>query len=278
MRTRRMSRTLAPAIFAAVAVASASCAIFTEPKGDSVIDAVGTIDGVQGSFVNGGAPKEGGGPDASAIALGAAIPGGSLPVRVATTAQASEIAVFIEGMGGHYLVTLGTSTDTITLVVTLSQVIPDTAFTIAYALANGGEFGTYARTTIRPTRVGTGEVQISVAWDDTSDVDLHVVDPAGDEIYWANRQVSSGGQLDLDSNAGCSIDNVNQENVTWSTAPRGEYIVRVDYWSSCGVAETNFIVTVQVKGRDPQIFTGKLTGLGDNGGQGSGTEITRFTF
>jgi hypothetical protein len=273
-----MSRTLAPAILAAVAVASASCAIFTEPKVDSVIDAVSTIEGIQGSFVNAGAPKEGGSPDASAIALGAAIPGGSVPVRMTTTAQASEIAVFIEGMGGHYLVTLGTSTDTITLVVTLSQVIPDTAFTITYALADGGEFGTYARTTIRPTLVGTGEVQVSVAWDDTSDVDLHVVDPAGDEIYWAKRQVSSGGQLDLDSNAGCSIDNVNQENATWSTAPGGDYIVRVDYWSSCGVAETNFIVTVQVKGRDPQIFTGKLTGLGDNGGQGSGTEITRFTF
>jgi len=117
-----------------------------------------------------------------------------------------------------------------------------------------------------------------VAWDDTSDVDVNVVDPAGDEVYWANRQVSSGGELDLDSNAGCTIDNVNQENVTWSTAPRGEYIVRVDYWSSCGIAETNFIVTVQVKGRDPQIFTGKFTGLGDNGGLGSGTEITRFTF
>ncbi len=277
-RTRGISRTLAPTILAAIAVASASCAIFTEPKVDSVIDAVGTIDGVQASFVNGGAPNEGGGPDASAISLGAAIPGGSVPVRMATTAQASEVAVFIEGMGGHYLVTLGASTDTIILVITLSQAIPDTAFTITYALANGGEFGTYTSTTIRPTLVGTGEVQISVAWDDTSDVDLHVVDPAGDEIYWANRQVSSGGQLDLDSNAGCSIDNVNQENVTWSTAPRGEYIVRVDYWSSCGVAETNFIVTVQVKGRAPQIFTGKLTGLGDNGDQGSGTEITRLTF
>ena len=39
-------------------------------------------------------------------------------------------------------------------------------------------------------QVGTGDVQISLSWDVDSDVDLHVVDPNGDEIYWNQKTVS----------------------------------------------------------------------------------------
>ena len=126
-------------------------------------------------------------------------------------------------------------------------------------------------------QVGSGEVQVSLTWNVESDVDLHVVDPAGDEIYYRRREIDSGGELDLDSNAGCRIDGIKNENITWPTgsAPSGTYIVRVNYWSSCGVESTNYTVRIN-NGGETQVFDGTLTGRGNRGGQGSGIEIAKF--
>lgn len=123
----------------------------------------------------------------------------------------------------------------------------------------------------------TGEVQVSVSWDQPADVDLHVVDPSGEEIYYGNPSSSSGGQLDVDSNSACSIDNKNIENIRWTgSAPAGTYTVRVDYWKSCGVAQTNYVVTVK-NGVVTTTYTGTFTGSGDGGGRGSGRTITTFS-
>ena len=122
----------------------------------------------------------------------------------------------------------------------------------------------------------TGDVQVSVSWDAPSDVDLHVVEPDGNDIYYGNPSSSSGGQLDVDSNAACSIDGRQIENIRWSgQAPAGTYTVRVDYWDACGVARTNYLVTVK-NGASTQTFTGVFTGEGDQGGFGSGRLITTF--
>ncbi len=48
----------------------------------------------------------------------------------------------------------------------------------------------------------------------------------------------------------------------------GSYRVSLDYWSDCGEAETNWVVTVQSQGQEPQIFSGKFTGP-----SGGGVEI-----
>jgi hypothetical protein len=122
----------------------------------------------------------------------------------------------------------------------------------------------------------TGDVQVSVSWDAPSDVDLHVIDPSGEEVYYGNSVSASGGQLDVDSNAACSIDGRQIENIRWaSRAPGGTYTVRVDYWSSCAVAQTNFLVTVK-NGASTQTFAGNFTGDGDRGAAGSGRTITSF--
>lgn len=52
--------------------------------------------------------------------------------------------------------------------------------------------------------LGTGDVQVTLRWVGTNDLDLHVTDPAGETIYFGNRSSGSDGQLDVDSNAGCS--------------------------------------------------------------------------
>jgi uncharacterized protein YfaP (DUF2135 family) len=103
-------------------------------------------------------------------------------------------------------------------------------------------------------------VQVSLAWDAPTDVDLHVTDPANEEIYFANTTSASGGELDLDSNAACSIDNINNENITWPVngAPNGTYTVELVYWSACTQAQTNYTVTVFVRGQSPQTYSGTL--------------------
>ncbi len=108
-------------------------------------------------------------------------------------------------------------------------------------------------------------------------MDLHVVDPRGEEIFYGNPSSASRGVLDLDSNAACAIDGVRNENITWATgtAPSGTYTVRLDYWSSCGVPSTDYVVRV-TNGSSSQVFQGTFTGSGDQGGLGSGRLITTF--
>ena len=117
---------------------------------------------------------------------------------------------------------------------------------------------------------------MSVSWTGASDVDLHVIDPSGEEVYFGNLHSASGGTLDLDSNAACNIDNKNNENIVWPVggAPSGEYTVIVDYWSDCGVARSDYVVTVQVEGQEAQVFSGSFVGPA---GMPS-VEIATFTY
>lgn len=75
---------------------------------------------------------------------------------------------------------------------------------------------------------GHGDVAFRLLWDGESDVDLHVVDPAGEHLFFAHREAASGGVLDVDCNSGTGRLCARPiENVFWprGTAPAGEYRV-----------------------------------------------------
>jgi hypothetical protein len=178
---------------------------------------------------------------------------------------------------GYRQVTLSQATTSATLVLTIAQALPRDQFLLHFAVADaGGKQGSLASQAVQAIGVGTGDVQVSISWDVDSDVDLHVVDPAGDEVYYWNTEVASGGALDLDSNADCELDHKRNENITWTAAPPGTYTVRVDLYRSCGVAATNYVVTLHVVGQPTRTFPGTLTGDGDLGDAGSGQEVTTF--
>lgn len=95
-------------------------------------------------------------------------------------------------------------------------------------------------------RGGTGDVQVTLRFAHPVDLDLHVFEPLPDagacRIYYADEgptnSCGSRGALDLDSNAGCRIDNVDVENVIYPTnriAPKGAYGVAVDYFDDCNI-------------------------------------------
>jgi hypothetical protein len=178
---------------------------------------------------------------------------------------------------GYHEITLKDESTEVTVVVTITQNLPGQQFVFYFATVDkAGKQGKLAKQTVEALTVGTGEVQVSISWDADSDVDLHVEDPNGDEVYWDNLAVDSGGELDLDSNADCELDHKRNENITWNKAPAGTYVVRVDYYRSCDIAKTNWVVTVRVNGQPTKTYTGTFTGEGDQGDEGSGDEVATF--
>jgi hypothetical protein len=83
----------------------------------------------------------------------------------------------------------------------------------------------------------------SLFFDVSMDLDLHVVEPGGAKVYYAEPTSDAGGALNLDSNPGCSLDNVNNEHIGWADAPAGTYSVRVNYYAVCSQEPVNFIVS-----------------------------------
>ena len=89
--------------------------------------------------------------------------------------------------------------------------------------------------------VGQGELQFTLIWDNDNDQDLHVYEPDGYHLWYANPGPSpSGGRLDRDDNVFvCGNDPVpgGVENVFWpdtSTPQSGTYLVEIRQYASCG--------------------------------------------
>ena len=238
---------------------------------------------VTAALRSGAAPSAGSGPTITASTTGLNIVGGSKIIDVSSPTAFVRVIVAVDGKDGFFELTGLPSAASGTIVVTLTQNPPSSSFGLRVAAGTGTDSGAYQTLPISLTTVGTGDVQVSVTWDVESDVDLHVLDPAGEEIYYGNTS-ASGGSLDLDSNPACTIDNKKNENITWPTggAPRGTYKVLVDYFASCQVTSTKYVVTVNVKGQPAQTFSGTFDGEGDRGVQcfpaACGVPVASFTF
>lgn len=118
-----------------------------------------------------------------------------------------------------------------------------------------------------------GKLVVSLHWDREADLDLHVVDPNGIEIY--KRNINSyeppppgqpmdptawqqGAWLDFDSNAACVIDGRRRENVVWKNdPPAGRYVVRVDTFSLCREAFANWSIEVLKNGVSTALSSGQ---------------------
>ena len=231
---------------------------------EDLIPQVTNADGtIQAVLRTGPAPEAGTGNAATISGIGSVVNGGSSQVTVGAGQAFNTVIVAIPGFQNYWELTLPGDVPAADVVVGMAPSLTASSFQLRYAVVSGGALGAWGTQNIRVTHVGTGDVQISVSWSGASDVDLHVFDPSNEEVYYGNKTSASGGTLDLDSNPACNIDNVNNENIVWpvGAAPHGNYRVVVHYYDDCGVARSDFVVTVQRAGQSAQIFSGSFVGL-----------------
>lgn len=191
------------------------------------------------------------------------VTGGSLALRVdfrdvTPTSDVVGLIVALDQTHGFLHIPLQNSSGLEDLRLSLRQYGPDepappASFTLAVALVDRrGNVSSYVTKPLNVLSVGAGDLQISVSWDSPTDVDLHVTGPGPTAaspsctVYYANKTCASGGQLDLDSNPACSLDNINNENVFWDTsqAAPGDYTVKLRYWSDCGCCSARYTVSI----------------------------------
>jgi len=110
-------------------------------------------------------------------------------------------------------------------------------------------------------QLGTGDIQVTLRWATTDDLDLAVTDPSGNTVTFSNPNIPSKGQLDLDANANC-VNPIQApiENIFWppSQAPQGDYSIAVNLYTRCqGSGPISFTVTLLVQGTT-QTLTGTV--------------------
>lgn len=114
---------------------------------------------------------------------------------------------------------------------------------------------------LRRAGAKSGDVQISLAWNNGNDLDLHVVAPSGERIFFNDRKSTCRGELDVDMNAAGPQSNRPVENIFWpdGAAPKGRFAVLVHHYKNHGSRDpTQYHVVVKVDG-ETRNFSGKLT-------------------
>ncbi len=241
------------------------------------------ISGVEGAtFVEDELPEPNRGPTITNITGDSImISGGSAELTVSTFVPAQAVIIGVPNTFGYFRLPTQDLPGDVDITIFLAQTATP-GFSISFITEEFGrpEYGSIASLTPALIAVGGGDVQVSLAFSPSQDLDLHLVEPTREEIYYGYPSSSAGGWLDLDSNAACHQDHVNNENITYAqtTPPSGEYIVRVDFWESCDGGGADFRVVTVIRG-DVQIYRDDFTIFDEShGGQGSGREICRFTF
>jgi hypothetical protein len=136
-----------------------------------------------------------------------------------------------------------------------------------FGLARFGQGGEL----VRGVEVKVGDPQFTLIWDSEADLDLHVIEPGGKEIYWEEPQGKRGGELDVDNTKG-----FGPENIYWlqdgpdgggkvkGPGPPGEYKWFVVYWGGFGGVPrpTRWKVRIKHEGQ-VSVITGKFKSLNE---------------
>jgi hypothetical protein len=128
--------------------------------------------------------------------------------------------------------------------------------------------------------VGIGTVNVRLNWSANADLDLWVVDPCGNRIYYNYRSAScqsSLGLLDQDNMCGNMVIG-RPENIYWSSnPPRGTYRVYVDYYRDCaGTGPVSYMVQWWVNGL-AYTQRGSIAPPASTGASGDEVFVTQFT-
>jgi hypothetical protein len=112
---------------------------------------------------------------------------------------------------------------------------------------------------------GVGDIAFRLQWEGHADLDLSVVEPSGEKIWFGARRSATGGVLDVDCNF-VTICPEPIENVFWAkgTAPAGVYHYQVGMANAHGVGfPIPFTVTVLHGRRAVTVERGEIRRFGD---------------
>ena len=215
----------------------------------------------------------------------------TIPLELDGDSNAVSILVGFEGFGQHFTVPLSSIQSEVSRRSTrFSSVIYNLRLTLASGsihseivkskvllrlLDNLGSYGPIKRVSVTLASSQLSTLHARLSWDRDVDLDLHVVGPNDDEIYFGHTR-SSGqvGFLDRDSICG---SNGNIEDVFYDRAISGRYIVRVDLFSNCGV-DTTIAFDLFVEGCNiSKTVSGTFEpSEADQGRSGAGREVLNF--
>lgn len=94
-----------------------------------------------------------------------------------------------------------------------------------------------------------GFMRCSLHWFNYDDLDLHVVEPNGNEIYFGDKRGNSGGTLDVDMNAGAGKSRDAVENVVWTNPgnlSKGRYEVYVHNYCKRESVDVGFEFEIEI--------------------------------
>lgn len=144
----------------------------------------------------------------------------------------------IEGSNIYYKVPISSvpSSGLLTIPIGLPTVLEAGSFCVNVMTYNAsGQTSNIVQQCIQVVKLGSGALQVNLSWDTNyTDIDLHVIDPSGTEIYWYDPySYATDGQLDRDD-----VDGFGPENIFWNeNAPDGEYKVYVHYFDGYGLTK-----------------------------------------
>lgn len=122
----------------------------------------------------------------------------------------------------------------------------------------------------------SGDIRVSLSWKNRNDLDLHVITPGGEHIYYGSKKDSTGGELDVDMNvSGETTDPI--ENIFWqeARAPIGTYRAFVQNFNFHGERQDPTLFKVELKnGKSIQHFEGQTNGAGNM----SSVEVCSFEY
>jgi subtilisin family serine protease len=104
----------------------------------------------------------------------------------------------------------------------------------------------------------SGDVQVLLSWNNYNDLDILCKDPDGNTVFFKNRSVPSGGQLEFDMNVEYPDNMKPIENIFWpkGKAPRGTYNVYLLYFKRhISIKDTPYKITVKY-GENTKNFEG----------------------
>ncbi len=243
-------------------------------------DAFIQVPGAQ--FRPGAFPPATGGPAAQSVLTShATVPIGRVDERLHAVLDGSSTAsiIGVDGQRGAWILPAGLpdidvpGSTSVSTTFAIADDAPPGPFTLLVsAVDRDGRIGEPAQTMLVADAVPPpdGDLVVGLVWDGTADLDLHVVDPLGNDA-WAGSPNTwkppppgepvdpnaflTGGMLDRDANASCRHDGSPSEHVIWKprmgsngpVAPvivPGTYTVRVDARSLCGEPSAQWYVEV----------------------------------